>query len=290
MLNKLRLLAAGFCRGAKEVGIGLYRHDATGLAAQIAYSVLFSLFPFLLFLRAVVAYLPHLEGLADAMLNGLGNLISTDSRLYQIVADNVFAEVNATSSALLSVGVVLTLFSASGAVMTFINSVNRAYGVLETRPWHIRRLMAVALAVAGAIFIPAAVGLVLFGSWIGNLVAREWGRGSLPHSLMVGLRWPVVVVLLVLAFSALYYFAPNQRQRWYSVLPGAVFAVAASIGVSTGLSWFLSQSLLEVRWLTYGAIGTVIVLLFWAFLGGLMVLVGGEINAVVQRAVDRGRQ
>jgi len=105
----------------------------------------------------------------------------------------------------------------------------------------------------------------------------------------VGSRWPVIVILLVIAFYALFFFTPNRRQRWYSILPGAVFAVAAEIGVAVGLAWFVSQNLFEVRWLTYGAIGTVIVLLFWAFLGGLMILVGGEINATVQRAVDRRR-
>jgi uncharacterized BrkB/YihY/UPF0761 family membrane protein len=68
--------------------------------------------------------------------------------------------------------------------------------------------------------------------------------------------------------------------------------VAAIIGTSAGLSWFVTQSVLQVRWLTYGAIGTVIVLLFWAFLIALMVLVGVEINAAALRGVEarRGRK
>jgi len=289
MRIRLRRIVAGFCTGAKEVGIGVYRHDAIGLAAQISYSALFSLFPFLLFLRALIAYMPQAELLGDALLNGLGALISEDSRLYQIVADTVVNEVSATSGALLSVGVVLTLFSASGAIMTLIKAVNRAYGLEETRSWQRRRLMAAGLAIAGALFIPAAVSLVLFGSWLGRLIAAERRPGSLGPGLWIGLRGPVVVLLLVLAFSAFFYFTPNKRQRWYTVLPGAFFSVMAVMGVSLGLSWFVSQNLFEVRWLTYGAIGTVIVLLFWGFLGGLMILVGGEINAAVQRAVERSR-
>jgi uncharacterized BrkB/YihY/UPF0761 family membrane protein len=66
--------------------------------------------------------------------------------------------------------------------------------------------------------------------------------------------------------------------------------VIAIIGASTGLSWFVSQTVLRVTWLSYGAIGTVIVLLFWAFLGALMVLVGVEINAAIRRAVVARRE
>jgi membrane protein len=290
MLNRLRGSGAGFAEGTKGVAVGVYRHDCLGLAAQISYSALFSLFPFLLFLRALVAYVPPAEQLATRLLGGLAQLVSTSSRLYQIVEQNVFNEIGAASVALLSVGIVLTLWSASGAVMTLIKAVNRAYGLEETRSWGRRRLMAAGLAIAGAILIPAGVLLLVFGSWIGDQIGRETGYGSALHVLWVGLRWPVVFILLVVAMGAFFYFAPNARQRWYSAMPGALFAVGAIIGSSIGLSWFLSQSVFQVRWLTYGVIGSAIVLLFWAFVTGLMVLIGGEINAAVRRAVDHGKE
>ena len=290
MLNRLGLLGAGIAEGAKGVAIGTYRHDCLGLAAQIAYSTLFSLFPFLLFLRALVAYLPAAEQWATRLLEGLAQLITTDSRLYQIVEQNVFDEISAASAALLSIGVVLTLWSASGAVMVLIKAVNRAYGLEETRSWGRRRLMAGGLAIAGAFLIPAGILLLVFGSWIGDLIGRDIGYDSVLHVLWVGLRWPVVFILLVVVLGAFFYFAPDARQKWYSAIPGALFAVGAIIGSSIGLSWFLSQSVFQVRWLTYGAIGTAIVLLFWAFLIGLMVLFGGEINAAVRRAVDHRKE
>jgi membrane protein len=286
MPSRLRRFEAGLARGTKQVAHGVYRHDCLGLAAQISYSALFSLFPFLLFLRALMAYFPYSEQLGNRLLEGLAQFISADSRLYQIVEKSVFEEIGATSAALLSVGVVLTLWSASGAVMVLIKAVNRAYGLTETRSWQRRRLMAVVLAIAGAVLVPAGLLLLVFGSWVGDAIGRELGSGSGLHILWVGMRWPVVFILLVVALGAFFYFAPDARQRWYSVIPGALFAVAAIIGASVGLSWFLSQSVFQVRWLTYGVIGTAIVLLFWAFLIGLMTLIGGEINAAVRRAVD----
>ena len=298
MANRFRPAVGVFFRGLwsglKDLAEGIYRHDCLGLAAQIAYSFLFSLFPFLLFLRALVAYFPGASDIGNRLLQGLADLVTTDSRLYQIVESSIFKEVNAASTTFLSIGIVLTLWSASGAVMTLIKAVNRAYGLEETRSWHRRRLMAAGIAVAGAVVIPIGVLVAVFGSWIGDLIGRNAGDGSVLHLLWTGLRWPVVVVLLFLLVGFFMHIAPSKRQRWSGVLPGAVFTVAGIIGSSLGLSWFLTQSILQVRWLTYGAIGTAIVLLFWAFVSGLMILVGGEINGLVDKSIvarqDRSSQ
>lgn len=293
MANRLRAVARAYLRvfgtGVKDLAEGIYRHDCLGLAAQIAYSFLFSLFPFLLFLRALVGYFPGASQIGDRLLQGLADLITTDSRLYQIVESSIFKELNAVSSTLLSIGIVLTLWSASGAVMTLVKAVNRAYGLEETRSWQRRRLMAGGVALAGAVVIPIGVLLVVFGSWIGDLIARRTGGGSFLHLLWIGFRWPVVVIFLILLVGVFMRIAPSVRQRWSRVLPGAIFTVAGIIGSSLGLSWLLTQSLFQVRWLTYGAIGTAIVLLFWAFVSGLMILVGGEINAVIGKSLDAGR-
>lgn len=285
MPNSLRRFGRGFWSGVKQVAGGLYRHDCLGLAAQVAYSALFSLFPFLLFLNALATFIPSLR-LNDWLLAGLRSVINTDSELYRIVEENVFGEIGATSATLLSIGVVLTLWSASAAVMVLIKAVNSAYGLEETRSWYRRRAMAAGLSVAGAVLIPVNVILLVFGSWIGRMIGDEAGYDSAAHALWTGLRWPVIIVLLVLVMGGFFYVAPSVRQRWYSVLPGALFSVAGIMLASVGLSWFVSQSILQVRWLTYGAIGTVIVLLFWAFLIALMVLTGGEINAALRKAVE----
>lgn len=285
MTNGIRRFGAGLLDGVKGLAGAIYRHDCLGLAAQVAYSILFSLFPFLLFLQALAAYITGTSVLTDWLLGGLRQLVTVDSELYRIVKENIFGELGGTSATLLSVGIVLTLWSASGAVMTLIKAVNRAYGLEETRSWYRRRAMSAGLAIAGAILIPVGILLLVFGSWVDGLIADQVGHGSGLHLLWVALRWPVVFLALVGAMGAFFAVAPSARQKWFSVLPGALFAVAAIMGVTAGLSWFVGQTVLRVSWLSYGAIGTVIVLLFWAFLGALMMLVGSEINAAIRRAV-----
>jgi membrane protein len=283
LVDRLKRFGALLGRGIKDVFWGLYRQDCLGLSAQVAYSALFSLFPFLLLLNALVAYVPGGDRVGDWLLGGLRNLVSTDSRLYEIIDKNVFFEIGALSATLLSVGVILTLWSASGAVMVLLKAVQRAYELEETRSWQKRRSLAVIWAVAGVVVIPVGVLLLVFGHWIGDWIAKRTGSGSALHVLWVGLRWPVVFLLLVGVLAIFFRYGSSVRHRWYGVLPGAVFSVATIIGVSVGLSWFVTQSVLQVRWLTYGAIGTVIVLLFWAFLIGLMV------NAVACRAAEARR-
>jgi membrane protein len=289
LLSSLRRIFVSLGRGIKDIFWGLYRQDCLGLSSQVAYSALFSLFPFLLLLNALVAYVPGGERVGDWLLGGLRNLVSTDSRLYEIIDKNVFFEVGALSATLLSVGVILTLWSASGAVMVLIKAVQRAYELEETRSWQKRRSLAVLWAIAGVVVIPVGVLLLVFGHWIGDLIAQETGTHSTLHLLWIGLRWPVVFLLLVGVLSIFFRYGSSVRHKWYGVFPGAMFSVGTIIGVSVGLSWFVSQSVLQVRWLTYGAIGTVIVLLFWAFLIGLMVLIGAQVNAVVYRAVEAKR-
>ncbi len=285
-----RRVGAGVVAGVKSVAAGIYHDDCLGLAAQVAYSILFSLFPFLLFLQALAAYITGTSVLTDWLLGGLRQLITVDSELYKIVKDNIFGELGRTSATLLSIGVVLTLWSASGALMTLIKAVNRAYGLKETRSWQKRRGMAAGLAVIGAVLIPLGILLLVFGSHLDAVIVGRFGQGSTLHYLAIALRWPVVFLALVGVTGAFYAIAPSERQKWYTTLPGALFTVAAVIGTSAGLSWFVSQTVLRVTWLTYGAIGTVIVLLFWAFLGALMMLVGVEINAAIRRVVVAHRE
>jgi membrane protein len=289
ILTRLKSLLFGLGRGIKDIFWGLYNQDALGLAAQVAYSVLFSLFPFLLLLNALAAYIPGADQVADWLLAGLRNLVSVNSKLYDIVQNNIFFEVGALSATFLSVGIVLTLWSASGAVMVLLKAIQRAYGLQETRSWQKRRSLAVVWAVAGVVIIPVGVLLLLAGGWIGDRISDRYGVYSALHVLWIGLRWPVVLVLLIGMLGVFFRLGSSVRHRWYGVFPGAVFSVGGIIAATTGLSWFLSQKLFVARWLTYGVIGSVIVILFWAFLVGLVVLIGAQINAVVCRAVEKNR-
>jgi membrane protein len=110
------------------------------------------------------------------------------------------------------------------------------------------------------------------------------GLPGVPDVVWLLLRWPLVVALLVAGLALVYYFAPAHRQGWRWLTPGSAFAGAAMVLLSLGLTWFIDQDIYQIRWLTYGALGTVVVTLVWMYLMGLAVLIGGELNAVLERA------
>ena len=268
--------------GAETLG-GIWRDDCLGLSAEIAYFGLFSLFPFLLFLRALVPYTPWSEKLVDAGLEALATLVSPGSELYRIVAENVIFQVRTASQTLLSIGAILTLWSASSVFAVLIKALNRAYGLQETRSWHFRRGLAVVLTLVMLVLVPAGFALLLAGPFIGRLIGRYVGGAQGFEAVWGFVRWPLIFVFLAAALAIVYYYAPNTRQRWHWLTPGSLVAVAMVVVESLGLSWALSFRLFRPQWLTYGAIGAAIIIVFWFYLIGFSVLVGAEVNAAVER-------
>lgn len=265
----------------------MWRDDCLGLAAEIAYFGLFSLFPFLLFLRSLVPYLPWTETLVVRGLETLGSLVSPSSELYRIVAENVLFQVETANQTLLSLGALLTLWSASSVFGVLIKAMNRAYGLEETRSWYQRRGMAVVLMLVLVLLVPAGFSLLLVGPWIGHLIGLYVG-GEHGFEAAWGIaRWALVFVFLAGSLALLYYYAPNAARRWRWLTPGSVIAVAAMVAESLGLSLILGSRLFRPQWLTYGAIGAAIVIVFWLYLIGLSVLMGAEVNAAVERISGR---
>lgn len=272
---------------AREALRRMWRDDCLGLAAEIAYFGLFSLFPFLLFLRSLVPYLPWTETLVVRGLETLGSLVSPSSELYRIVAENVLFKVETANQTLLSIGALLTLWSASSVFGVLIKAMNRAYGLKETRSWYQRRGMAVVLTLVMVLLVPAGFSLLLVGPSIGHLIGRYLGGEYGFEVAWAVARWPLVFVFLAGSLALLYYCAPNAGRRWHWLTPGSVIAVAAIVVESLGLSMILGSRLFRPQWLTYGAIGAAIVIVFWLYLIGLSVLMGAEVNAAVERLFGR---
>jgi membrane protein len=204
-----------------------------------------------------------------------------------LVQDNIRKLVTDQRRGLLSLGIVLALWSASAAISAIMDALNRAYGVKEGRPFWKSKGLALLLTVGFTLFIVASMVLLIFGPQIGEWIAGKVGLGAVFHLTWNILRWPVILFLMILAMAILYYAAPDVEQEWKWITPGAVFAVIGWILASLAFSYYVNNFGSYDK--TYGSIGAVIVLLTWMYLTGLFILVGGEINSEIEHAAAGGK-
>lgn len=267
-----------------EVYSNTMQHNVLMWSAGLAYQELFSLFPFLIFLRSIIPFLPRVQSLIEDGRQLVADELGTSSELYRILDEYIFSELSAEpNSAVVSISILVALYSASAALATMIRAINVAYGSPETRSWAHRRLVGVLLTLWMAVLLPLSLLITVLGPWLTDLLARWLPGDSVYNTLWEVLRWPLGLVLPVAALAVLYHFAPIERGSWRGIIPGTLAGVAGVVGVSMGFSWYLGSGVFDPGMLTYGVIGAAMVLLFWMYMVSASILVGGEINAAARR-------
>jgi membrane protein len=262
--------------------------DCAGLAAQLAFYFLLAVFPALLVIVALLGYLPIDASLETLLLRLEGVVPEAVLRLVREQMDQVLA---GDRGGLLTVGMAGALWSSSAAMTAIIDALNRAFDIEEWRPWWKRRLVAIALTAALAVFVVTALGLVLGGLELAGWIATRAGFGAAFEVAWALVQWPLVFLLVVFAIDLVYHYAPNADTRWVWITPGSLLAAGSWLLVSLGFRWYV-QNVSDYTAL-YGAVGAVIVSLTWLYLTGFVLLAGAELDAEIDHAMptrDRGPQ
>ena len=150
------------------------------------------------------------------------------------------------------------------------------------------RATALALSLLFGVLVLGAFSLVVIGGMIENWLADRLGFSGLLLTLFAVFRWTVIVLALLLGFAVIYYYGPNVEQRFRFITPGSVVGVALLIAASLGFSVYTSN--FGDYDATYGSIGAVIILMLWLYIAGLVILVGSEINALLEHYSAEGKQ
>ena len=247
-----------------------------GLAAQLAFYFLLALFPALLFLVALIGYVP-VDNAFDELLATLGTVAPHE--LVVLLRTQLEEITSGSPASLLTLGIVGAVWSSSAAMVAIIDALNHAYDVSEWRPWWKRRLVALGLTLALATFIIVSLALVLVGPDAARRVAGL--LGAAPSAVFVWslLRWPVMIGLVTFGVNLVYYFAPNRTVRWTWVTPGAILATALWILSSFAFKFYVVN--FGNYTATYGAIGGIIVTMLWFYVSSVAILIGAELNAVI---------
>jgi membrane protein len=186
-----------------------------------------------------------------------------------------------SSVVMVIVGFLVALWSTTSAMTTFMTGVNTVYDVDESRPFVRKRAVALGLVVAAVVAFVAVFGLLVLGPQLAGLVADHTG-GWATWVWWAG-QWPVLLLVLLGVFATMLYWAPNVDQpRWSWVSPGAVFAVIVWLVASGLFAVYTSQfGSYNKAW---GSFASVIVMLTWLWLSGIALLLGAELNAEIERS------
>jgi membrane protein len=250
----------------------------TGLAAQLAFYFLLALFPALMFAAALVGYLP-LGNLLSKLLAELGAV--APPQLVTLLRAQLEAITTDTRRSLLTLGVLGAVWSSSAAFASLIDALNQAFDVEERRPWWRRRILAILLTVSLVTLVLAGMAGLLIGPDLGARVAVALGVRPLAASAWAVTRWPLTVLSAIATVDLIYHFAPNRSSRWTWITPGGVLATVLWIVSSLCFKYYVSH--FGHYTATYGAIGGAIVTMLWLYVSALALLVGAELNAVIER-------
>ena len=262
---------------------GFGRHQMTTYAAALSYQVFFSLFPFLLFLIALLGFLGIPE-FFSWLQQQVTNVIPAQAAQQ---VNTVIAQLQQPRGGLLSFGVVVALWSASAAVRAVMNAMNATYGVREGRPaWKLYPLsLLYTLGLALLLILSAA--LMILGPQVVTWLGARLGLGGVIVTLWNILRLPLLVVLLTFSVALIYYFMPDVEQRFRLITPGTVVAVIVWLLASLGFSFYVRNFANYNA--TYGSLGAIIILLFYFYLSAAILLFGAELNAALEHRRNDGK-
>jgi membrane protein len=261
----------------------IQNNRALQMAAALSYYFVMALFPALIFLSAIVAFLP-VAGLFDQTLDLMGRFVPPEG---MDVVRKVLAEaITPNRGTFLSIGFLGTLWTASGGFTAAIEALNIAYDAHETRPFWRSRLLAIVLVLVIGLLLLVALSVMIVGPHFGQWLANRMHLSRVWLWVWPYVHWLISVGFTVLAVEALYFMGPNVKQRFRATLPGAVLSVGFWIGLSYLLGIYFRTFANFNK--TYGTLGAGIALMVWLYWTGFAMLVGAELNAELAKRTREG--
>ena len=261
--------------------------DGWAIASYIGLTLLTSLFPFLIFVAALAGF-----------FFGSGELANEAAKLVfaewpEVVARPISQEVERVlttprSGGLLTFGAVFSFYFASSAIEALRVGLNRAYGLIEKRPWWLLRLQSLGLVLVGSIALLALAFLVVLGPLILDTLATFFPAVAKAHELLTFVRIGVAAAMLAISLILAHLILPAHRVGFFDILPGVALTFAASIAFGEIFGFYLSEYLRNYI-STYAGLASVMIALVYLYWVALLFVFGGELNAAIIRARQERR-
>lgn len=255
-----------------------------GLAAEVAFFAVLSIFPALLLAGGLLGVFGRVAGtgVAEASKGVLTRVLDA------VLTDQASGTVESVQhllthhhGGLLTTATVGAVVTISGAFAVVVEALNLAYDTGELRSWWRRRALGLGMGLSTVVVVVVVLATMVLGPLLGGgrELASTVGLGATFLAGWHYLRLPVLLVLVTGWLTALFRYAPNRRTRWRSCLPGAVVTAVLWLVATAGFHYYLR--LLGDRNPTLGAFGGGAIVMVWVYLLSLVLLAGGELNATL---------
>jgi membrane protein len=259
------------------------RHHVLQVSAALSYYFVLSVFPGLIFLSAVFGSLPFGD-LFNHVLLLMSRLLPADTM--HVVASVLSDVLSSHRGTWLSFGMIGTIWVASAGFAALIEALDIAYDAKDDRPYWKSRLLAIGLAAVTGTLLLVALATMIVGPRFGDWLAARFDAFASFAIIWPVLRWAIAITFTVIAVEAVYFLAPNVKQRFGATLPGAIFSVAVWNALSFLLGIYFSHFADLNR--TYGTLAGLIALMTWLYWTSFALLVGAELNAELAKQSMKG--
>lgn len=282
---------AGPIGRVRRIVVGVVREtladDVMGLSAELAYRWLLAIFPLAILIAAISGFVAaslDVQDPSEQLLDAAGEALPPEAAA--TIRPQLASIFESRSGALFSLGLVLAVWAAAGGMRAIIKALNRAYDVQETRPFWLQILLAVVMTLLlGGAIVVSFIGMVA-GQVAATDIAAAVGLQEATAWIVEYTPYVVTVLALGAATWLLYWRAPARQPSAWRALPGVLLFVPGWIVATVLFSFYVANFGSYAN--TYGALGGVIVLMLWFYLTGVILLVGGELNAVIDRELGDG--
>ena len=254
-------------------------------SAQLSYYFLLSLFPFLFTLVTLGAYLPLYANVGELMVR-LQAVMPAEA--LKLIEEHLNKLLTNEQPGLLTLGLATAIWTASRGVDAFRKALNLAYDVKESRNFVKVNLIAIGMTIAGALLMLLGISFMVLGGQAGEWLAHKLHIAQGWAIAWSVLRFPLTAAAVMLAIALTYFVLPDVKQRFKFITPGSVIGTLLWIAATFGFTQYV-ESFGKYN-ATYGSIGGVVVLMLWLYLTGMIFIMGGEMNAVLEHASEQGKE
>ena len=256
--------------------------DCLDLAAQMSFYFVLSIFPFFLVVAAIVGWLPS-TNLWHALVQWITDYLPQGSRLLLF---SVILDLTNGYTRFLSVGLLVTVWTASSGFVSLMEALSIAHGGRDTRNFWKKRLIAIIATLVSAIFFLAIFGLASMSRGAAGMLSDHLRALAVSKAAWEITRWLANLLLIVLAISLANYFLPEAKRAWRWLTPGTSFVAVTFVLASVAFNIYIQHSPNIPR--VYGTLAGFIVFMMWIYMANLILLIGAETDTAIEEMQKEG--